>query len=171
MRSGKVSVEFLGFRGHAQGVVIAANLDAFATALAKVADEDRKQPAGSRGLLFEGAKNGRHIGISQRKQIDNTNELAARFLGNGSQLINLVTNDILKWQLLAFFDGVVHANAGALLDALELIEQLLSFGGIADVINGRGAQDGSHILSSIGKGRVGTGRDAFHALSAVFGDV
>jgi hypothetical protein len=53
LRGSQLGVELLGLGGHAQGIVVAADLDAFAAALAKVGNENGEQSAGAGGLRFE----------------------------------------------------------------------------------------------------------------------
>jgi hypothetical protein len=53
LRGGQMRVEFFGFARHAQGIVIAANLHAFAAAFAKVGNENREQAARAGRFLFD----------------------------------------------------------------------------------------------------------------------
>jgi hypothetical protein len=53
LRGGQLRVEVLGFACHAQRIVIAADLDAFAAAFAQIGDEDGEQAAGAGRLGLE----------------------------------------------------------------------------------------------------------------------
>ena len=66
LRGGKLGVKVGRLRSHAQCVMIAANLHAFATAFAEIAHEDGEQAAVAGVLLLYAAPNGGNIVVRQR---------------------------------------------------------------------------------------------------------
>src|SRR6266704_3428430 len=75
LSGGQVRIEIFSFGRHAQGIVFAADLDAFAAAFAKVRDEDREEAALAGSFLFNRAENRRNIRVGQRQQIYNARKL------------------------------------------------------------------------------------------------
>ena len=151
--------------------MIAANLDAFAAALAKVGNENRKQAAAARGLLLQRAKHSRHIVVGYRQLLDDAGEFRPGRLGDFCQSVDLIANDILEGQLLFFLNRRHHARAGAVFDALKFAQQLFALGHVADVVDGGRLEHGADLLRSVRQGGVGAGGDALHALGAILRDI
>ena len=64
-------VEVLRFGSHAQGIVIAANLDAFAATFAQIRNENAEDAAGTGSFLFRVAEDGGDVAVSERHLIEN----------------------------------------------------------------------------------------------------
>src|SRR5689334_7918667 len=75
--SRQMRVQLLSLDCHAQGVVVATNLDAFAAAFAKVGNEDREEATLARRFLFDGTENCRNIAVGNRQLLDDAHELVS----------------------------------------------------------------------------------------------
>ena len=171
LRGGQFGVEFRRFAGHAQRVVVAADLHAFAAALAEVADEYGEDTAVAGFLFLNTAKDRGDVIVREGQLVNDVGELAACLLGDGGELIDLGTEDVLERLLALVGDVFDHPGTAAFLESLHLVEQILLLLFVADVVSDSGDEDGADVLRGVGQGGVRAGGDALHALGAILGNI
>ena len=110
-------VQILGLAGHAQGVVVAANLHAFAAPFAKVGDENAEDSAGAGSFLFGIAEDGRDVAVGEWHLVQNGEEFSLGLIRNARERVHFRANDFVERTSLAFFDGTDHLRAGAIFDS------------------------------------------------------
>ena len=129
LRGGQVGVQILRLARHAERVMVAANLHAFATTLAKVGDENGEQPAAAGRFGFERPEDGRHVRIRQRQFINDAGEFGLRMFADRGQRVDFGADDVLERHVGAGLDRFVHLHPGAFLDAFQFGGQFRAFGG------------------------------------------
>ncbi len=154
---------------HDEGVVVAALLDAFAAALAEIAHEDGENTPPSGSLLFDRFEDRGNLRVATGNVPENAEELE-----RAPAPIAPSSDSTSDWRR-SWKGGFSLASTAAFMRFRTRVSR--SGGGREDVRvrpdRSRSAglrwRDRAEILGRVGKGGVGTGTDALHALGAVLG--
>ena len=164
-------VHVLGFLHHPQRLMLAARGDAGGAALTEVRDEDREDAAAARRLLLGRREDRVGLLIGHRHAIEDVEELALGLRRESVNLVGDLPDDLLHRRRVASGQTGAHHVARALLDLRHQPEHLRALAFVGDVVDDRRSQDRLEILRAVRQRRIGTDRDALHALRAVLGNV